>query len=66
MPLLSKRERMPMSGSTPTWREMVMICLISSSFSTTMITFLPSLVPSSAMRMNSASLYPLQMINPPA
>ena len=55
-PLLSSRARMPISGVTPTCRETWMICLSSSSFSTTKITFRPSLMPMRAMRMNVASL----------
>ena len=37
---------MPMCGSTPTSFEARMVCSSSSSFSTTMMTFLPSLRPS--------------------
>jgi len=55
-PRLSSRVRMPMSGSTPNCLEMLMICRSSSSFSTTMMTFLFSFVPSRAVRMKLASL----------
>jgi hypothetical protein len=44
-PLLVRRTRMPSRGSTPTWRDTAMICLSSSSFSTTRTTVLPSLTP---------------------
>ncbi len=44
---------MPIIGSTPTCLETVMIWRSSSSFSTTMMTFLPSLMPERASLMKA-------------
>ena len=51
-----RRARMPISGSTANCRETLMICFSSSSFSTTMMTFFPSLMPIKAILMKLASL----------
>jgi hypothetical protein len=55
-PLASRRTRMPTWGSTPSCLEIPMIWRNSSSFSTTRMTCLPSLMPSRAIRMKVVSL----------
>ena len=52
-PFAASRTRMPIIGSTPTSFDTRRISASSSIFSTTMITFFPSLLPSSAFWMKS-------------
>jgi len=50
-PFESRRTRRPIHGSTPISAAIWVICCTSETFSATMITFLPSFRPISAVRM---------------